>query len=82
MGLHRLRKKAWLSLLAEGPGLKPLESIGFIQGAEAPCSLRKAKTGVFPQPVKPPAPSGRQELPPILNQRASSPGIPIAIKLR
>jgi hypothetical protein len=25
---------------AEGPGLKPLDSIGLIQGAEAPCSLR------------------------------------------
>jgi hypothetical protein len=29
------------------PGLKPLESIGFIQGAEAPCSLRKTKKGFF-----------------------------------
>jgi hypothetical protein len=26
---------------AKGPGLKPLDSIGLIQGAEAPCSLRK-----------------------------------------
>ena len=48
----RLRKKAVLALLAKGPGLKPLYSIGFIQGAEAPCSLRKAKTGVFPQVVE------------------------------
>src|ERR1035441_9016422 len=28
----------------EGPGLKPLGSIGLIQGAEAPCSLRMTKT--------------------------------------
>jgi hypothetical protein len=25
------------------PGLKPFDSMRFIQGAEAPCSLRKAK---------------------------------------
>jgi len=49
--LDRLRIKAVLALCAEGPGLKPLDPIGFIQGAEAPCSLRKAKTGVFPQAV-------------------------------
>jgi hypothetical protein len=35
------------------PGLKPIDSIGLIQGDESPCSLRKTKTGVFPQPVKP-----------------------------
>ena len=39
---------------AEGPGLKPIEFIGFIQGAEAPCSLRKARTGVFSRRVKSP----------------------------
>jgi hypothetical protein len=33
---------------AKGPGLKPLGFMGFIQRAEAPCSLQKAKTGVFP----------------------------------
>jgi hypothetical protein len=38
---------------AKGPGLKPIETIGLIQGAEAPCSLRKAKAGVFPQTVRP-----------------------------
>jgi hypothetical protein len=32
---------AALLLFAEGPGLKPPEFIDFIQGAEAPCSLRK-----------------------------------------
>ena len=37
-----------------GPGLKPIEFIGFFQGAEAPCSLRKAKTGVFQHPSKAP----------------------------
>ena len=35
------------------PGAKAIESIGLIQGAAAPCSLPKTKTGVFPQPVKP-----------------------------
>jgi hypothetical protein len=30
-----------LPLLKEGPWLKPVESLGFFQGAEAPCSLRK-----------------------------------------
>ena len=39
---------------AEGPGLKPIEFIGFFQGAEAPCSLRKARTGVFSRRVKSP----------------------------
>ena len=38
--VNRLREKACLSFMAEGPGLKPLEFIGYIQGAEAPCSLR------------------------------------------
>jgi hypothetical protein len=49
--VKRLRKKAVLALRPKDPGLKPLESIGFIQGAEAPCSLRNAKMEVFPQPV-------------------------------
>jgi hypothetical protein len=51
--LKRLRKKADLAHRAKDPGLKPLEFVDFIQGAEAPCSLPKAKMGVFPQPVKP-----------------------------
>ena len=29
------------------PGLNLLDSIWFIQGAEAPCSLRKTKKGFF-----------------------------------
>ena len=37
---------------AKDPGLKPLESIGFFQGVEAPCSLRRAKARVFQQPLK------------------------------
>ena len=41
----------------KSPGLKPLDSARIIQGAEAPCSLRKAKTGVIPQLVKHPASS-------------------------
>ena len=36
----------------EGPGLKPIESIGAIRWAEAPRSLREAKGGV-PQRLKP-----------------------------
>ena len=37
-----------VDLVAErGPGLKPLESIGFIRGAEAPRSLRKGRGGDF-----------------------------------
>jgi tetraacyldisaccharide 4'-kinase len=34
-----------LQLAEEGPGLKPLDSMCIIQGAEAPCSLRKVKLG-------------------------------------
>ena len=30
----------------EGPGLKPLDSVGSIQGAEAPCSLRRIRRRV------------------------------------
>src|SRR5208283_3992159 len=52
-GRNRLRKKACLALRAKGPGLKPLDTLGLIQWAEAPCSLRKTKTGVFPQPGMP-----------------------------
>jgi hypothetical protein len=40
-GLKRVLKKDYLELRAKDPGLKPLDSIGLIQGAEAPCSLRK-----------------------------------------
>jgi hypothetical protein len=40
-------KKAILPFLTENPGLKPVEFIGFFQGAEAPCSLRNANTRVF-----------------------------------
>jgi hypothetical protein len=58
---EEVAKKAILALRAKGPGLKPFDSMSLIQGAEAPCSLRKTKTGVFPQPVKPPAPSGRKK---------------------
>jgi len=53
---HRMeqRRDEWdTRLRAKGPGLKPLDSMGLIQWAEAHCSLRKAKTGVYPQPVKP-----------------------------
>jgi len=34
----------WGTRQAQVPGLKPLESIGFIQGAEAPCSLPKDRS--------------------------------------
>jgi hypothetical protein len=60
-----------LPLLEEGPGLKPLDIIGFIQGAEAPYSLRRAKTGVIPQPVKPhwkKAACGGTKVPPFQNE--------------
>jgi hypothetical protein len=53
-GLKRLRKKAVLALRAKDPGLKPIEFIGFFQGAEAPCSLRNAITRVFQHPSKAP----------------------------
>jgi len=43
-GFLRLRKKAVLARQEEGPGLKPLNFMGFIQWPEGPCSLRKAKT--------------------------------------
>ena len=45
--MSRLRKNSILVLDANGPGLKPIESIGPIQGAEAPCSLRKANREFF-----------------------------------
>ena len=42
--VNRLRDKSCLEVRAKGPGLKPIDSIGLIQGAEAPCSLpKKAK---------------------------------------
>jgi len=51
-GRNRLRKKTCSALRAKGPGLKPLDALGLIQGAEAPCSLPKTKTGVILQPGK------------------------------
>ena len=42
-----------LIAMAENPGLKPHASTDFIQGAKAPCSLRRSNTGVFQQPLQP-----------------------------
>jgi hypothetical protein len=71
--LNRLRKNPILARRAKSPGLKPFETIGLIQGAEAPCSLPKVKTGVFPQPVKPRCNGyayGGTEVPPFQNGNA------------
>ena len=70
---HRMeqRRDEWgTRLRAKGPGLKPIDSMGLIQWAEAHCSLRKAKTGVYPQPVKPrskQAVCGGTKVPPFQN---------------
>ena len=39
--------RAVLVQRAKGPGLKPRDSIVYIQGAEASCSLRKGKDGSY-----------------------------------
>jgi hypothetical protein len=43
----------------KGPGLKPRDSMRLIQGAEAPCSLRKDKNRSFSATMKTAALCGR-----------------------